>query len=148
MGAQLPVAAPVLITGAGVSGLGAAKLLTDLGVAHAVADDNAAGRTTLHEATGSPTLTAEEAAERLGEFGSVVTSPGWRPDTPLLVRAAEAGLEVIGDVELCFRLDRAGVFGAPRDWLVVTGTNGKTTTTGMLASITVSYTHLTLPTKA
>ena len=135
MGAQLPVAAPVLITGAGVSGLGAAKLLTDLGVAHAVADDNAAGRTTLHEATGSPTLTAEEAAERLGEFGSVVTSPGWRPDTPLLVRAAEAGLEVIGDVELCFRLDRAGVFGAPRDWLVVTGTNGKTTTTGMLASI-------------
>ncbi|MGO8227310.1 Mur ligase family protein, partial [Rhizobium ruizarguesonis] len=46
-----------------------------------------------------------------------------------------AGVEVIGDVELAYRLDRSGVFGAPRTWLVVTGTNGKTTTTGMLAQI-------------
>lgn len=38
-------------------------------------------------------------------------------------------------MELAYRLDRAGVFGAPRTWLVVTGTNGKTTTTGMLAQI-------------
>ena len=128
MATHIPVAEPVLVTGAGVSGLGAAKLLTQLGVAHAVADDNATGRTTLHETTGSPTLTTAEAAARLGEFATVVTSPGWRPDTPLLVAAAEAGLEVIGDVELCFRLDRAGIFGDPRDWLVVTGTNGKTTT--------------------
>ena len=125
MATHLPVAEPVLVTGAGVSGLGAAKLLTQLGVAHAVADDNATGRANLHETTGSPTLTTAEAAARLGEFASVVTSPGWRPDTPLLVAAAAAGLEVIGDVELCFRLDRAGIFGAPRDWLVVTGTTAR-----------------------
>ncbi len=135
MATHLPIAEPVLVTGAGVSGLGAAKLLTQLGVAHVVADDNATGRANLHETTGSSTLTTAEAAARLGEFASVVTSPGWRPDTPLLVAAETAGLEVIGDVELCFRLDRAGIFGAPRDWLVVTGTNGKTTTTGMLAAI-------------
>ena len=44
-------------------------------------------------------------------------------------------IEVIGDVELAWRLDRAGRFGSPRTWLAVTGTNGKTTTTGMLAEI-------------
>src|SRR5699024_4987650 len=59
----------------------------------------------------------------------------WRPDNPLLLDAASAGLEVIGDVELAYRLDRAGRFGAPRTWLVVTGTNGKTTTTAMLAAM-------------
>ncbi|MER6623464.1 UDP-N-acetylmuramoyl-L-alanine--D-glutamate ligase, partial [Streptomyces sp. NPDC000931] len=60
----------------------------------------------------------------------VVTSPGWRPDSPLLVRAAEAGVEVIGDVELAWRLKPAD-----QVWLAITGTNGKTTTVRMLESI-------------
>ena len=46
--------------------------------------------------------------------------------------AAAAGVPVWGDVELAWRLDRSGRFGPPRRWLVVTGTNGKTTTTSML----------------
>jgi UDP-N-acetylmuramoylalanine--D-glutamate ligase len=37
-----------------------------------------------------------------------------------------------GDVELAWRLEAAGHYGPPRGWLVVTGTNGKTTTTSML----------------
>lgn len=64
-----------------------------------------------------------------------MTSPGWRPDSVLLHSFQAAGVEVIGDVELAYRLDRAEVFGPPRIWLVVTGTNGKTTTTGMLTQI-------------
>ena len=63
----------------------------------------------------------------------VVTSAGIPPTNPLLAAALAAGIEVIGEVELAWRLDLAS--GAPRDWLVVTGTNGKTTTTGMLESI-------------
>ncbi|WP_165164278.1 UDP-N-acetylmuramoyl-L-alanine--D-glutamate ligase [Corynebacterium qintianiae] len=125
----------VLVAGAGVSGLGAAKLLRTLGVSFAVADDNPANRARAKEEAGAAAFSTAEAAERLAEFGIVVTSPGWRPDSPLLLAARETGIDVIGDVELCFRLDRAGVFGAPRIWLVVTGTNGKTTTTGMLAAI-------------
>ncbi len=62
----------------------------------------------------------------------VVTSPGWRPDQPLLVAAAAAGLPVWGEVELAWRM-RAEVGPAP--WLTVTGTNGKTTTVNMLASM-------------
>lgn len=37
-------------------------------------------------------------------------------------------------MELAWRIDHDGPT-APRPWLVVTGTNGKTTTTGMLESI-------------
>jgi UDP-N-acetylmuramoylalanine--D-glutamate ligase len=59
----------------------------------------------------------------------VVASPGWAPSSPLLVAARGAGVPVWSEVELAWRL-RAG---AP--WLAVTGTNGKTTTVQMLASI-------------
>lgn len=124
----------VLVAGAGVSGLGAAHLLSQAGTNFTVVDDNPDGRAAA-EARGFATCSSDEARERFADTGLVVTSPGWRPDTPLLVDANAAGIEVIGDVELCFRLDRAGVFGQPRTWLVVTGTNGKTTTTGMLADM-------------
>lgn len=61
----------------------------------------------------------------------VCTSQGWRPDQPLLVDAQAKGVPVIGEVELAWRV--RGTNAAP--WLVVTGTNGKTTATSMLASM-------------
>jgi UDP-N-acetylmuramoylalanine--D-glutamate ligase len=87
--------------------------------------------------TAAAELRARGAELRLGDFGAaidadlVVTSPGWRPDHPLLAAALRDGIEVIGEPELAWRLRPAG---AP-DWLGVTGTNGKTTTVGMLAAI-------------
>ena len=44
----------------------------------------------------------------------VVTSPGWRPDHPLLAAARAAGVEVIGEVELAWRLGRRPAAGRPR----------------------------------
>lgn len=124
----------VIVAGAGVSGTGMTTLFQHLGVPVIVADDNASGRARA-EALGAEVLTTAAARERFNDVGAVVTSPGWRPESPLLVDAAFSSLPVIGDVEACFRLDRAGCFGEPREWLVVTGTNGKTTTTGMLAAM-------------
>ncbi len=86
-------------------------------------------------ATDFQIATTAEAQMQLRSGDLVVTSPGWRPDTPFLVAAAQAGCEVIGDVELVWRLDQSGQFGAPRTWCVVTGTNGKTTATGMLEAM-------------
>lgn len=117
-----------LVAGAGVSGRGLVRLLTGLGVDLIVADDHT-------RLDGVRTVSVAEARELLDDIELVVTSPGWRPDSPLLLDAAARGLEVIGDVELAYRLDRAGTFGPPRTWLVVTGTNGKTTTTAMLAAM-------------
>ncbi len=68
----------------------------------------------------------------------MVTSPGFPPTAPVLAAAAAAGVPIWGDVELAWRLDQAGWFGTPRRWLVVTGTNGKTTTTSMLHAMLVA----------
>lgn len=147
----------VLVAGAGVSGAGCAEALVDLGVDVIIADNNLAAATQLADELAGrhtqadnadarensiPRVTAVAASEvdfaPNSEFSAldlVVTSPGWPPHSPLLVAAQNAGLEVIGDVELGYRLDRSEVYGPKRDWLVITGTNGKTTTTGMLASI-------------
>ena len=88
-------------------------------------------------------LEALGVAVRLGDGASlpegtelVVTSPGWAPDSPLFAAAEAAGVPVWGDVELAWRLRKPlpGT-GEPAPWLAVTGTNGKTTTVQMLASI-------------
>ena len=126
MSVPAPFDRGVIVAGAGVSGTGIAALFRSLGVPVVIADDRA---------TGEGIITTDEARSHFSSVGAVVTSPGWRPDSPLLVDASFASLPVLGDVEACYRLDRAGVFGEPRDWLVVTGTNGKTTTTGMLAAM-------------
>lgn len=125
----------ILVTGAGISGVGIARLLADLNVDVLIADANETARDRAMEVADVAGIYPDQALAELSRFSCVVTSPGWRPDTPLLRAAQAAGLEVLGDVELCYRLDRASVFGPPRTWMVVTGTNGKTTTTSMLASI-------------
>lgn len=118
----------VLVTGAGVSGTGTHALLASLGAEAVLVDD----RSTL---PGVITTSAASELLRQGSVSLLVTSPGWRPDSEIFTHAEEAGVEVIGDVELAYRLDGVEVFGPRRTWLVVTGTNGKTTTTAMLADI-------------
>jgi len=125
--------ARVLVAGLGISGSAAARALLDRG-ADVIAVDAGAGDR-LDRIAGE--LRAAGAEVRLGDVTTavdadlVVTSPGWRPDQPMLAEAARRGVEVIGEPELAWRLRPPGA----ADWLGVTGTNGKTTTVGMLASI-------------
>ncbi|MFD7690903.1 UDP-N-acetylmuramoyl-L-alanine--D-glutamate ligase [Streptomyces sp. NPDC059781] len=124
----------VTVAGLGVSGVPAAKVLHGLGAEVTVVND------------GDDPRAREQAAElealgvtvRLGDGATlpegtelIVTAPGWKPDKPLFAAADAAGVPVWGDVELAWRLRKPGA--AP--WLAVTGTNGKTTTVQMLASI-------------
>jgi UDP-N-acetylmuramoylalanine--D-glutamate ligase len=122
----------VLVIGAGVAGLAAIRLLAAAGVRVLVAADRPVAGSLPDGATfvGDPSTLPDD-------VGLLVTSPGVRPDAALPMSAAGAGVEVIGEAELAWRVDRARVAaGAPaRPWLVVTGTNGKTTTTGMLEAI-------------
>jgi UDP-N-acetylmuramoylalanine--D-glutamate ligase len=131
----------VCVAGLGVTGPPAARSLAARGALVTVLDsaddqvrrDRAAGLRRLGitvllgaqaDAAGVPTGT------RL-----VVTSPGWREDAPLLAAARAAGIPVIGDVELAWRLRPLSADGTPQAWLGVTGTNGKTTTVKMLAAM-------------
>ncbi|WP_024288712.1 UDP-N-acetylmuramoyl-L-alanine--D-glutamate ligase [Cellulomonas sp. KRMCY2] len=79
---------------------------------------------------------ADAAQVDLGAVDLVVASPGWPPSAPVLAEAARRGIPVWSEVELAWRLrvDRSAG-GGPAPWLVLTGTNGKTTTVGMLAAI-------------
>lgn len=123
--------APVLVAGGGVTGKAVLAALTRFGVVPTLCDDDPATLRGYADA-GVATAPASVAAEQVSRYALVVTSPGFSPTTPLLVAAAAAGVPVWGDVELAWRLDAAGHYGPPRRWLVVTGTNGKTTTTSML----------------
>ncbi len=124
----------VTVAGLGVSGLSAARALAGLGARVTVVDGGDGDR----QRETAAQLAAEEIAVRLGDGATlpegtdlVVTSPGWKPESPLFAAAQAAGVPVWGDVELAWRL--RGPDSA--DWLAVTGTNGKTTTVRMLASI-------------
>jgi UDP-N-acetylmuramoylalanine--D-glutamate ligase len=121
--------ATVLVCGAGVAGASAIRALLGRGDRVLVSDR----REHAELATALP-----DAAELVGTPAQVpagvelvVTSPGWRPDHPLLRDAIARGIEVIGEIEFAWRL--RGPDAAP--WLGVTGTNGKTTTARMLESI-------------
>ncbi|ASO19446.1 UDP-N-acetylmuramoylalanine--D-glutamate ligase [Actinoalloteichus hoggarensis] len=121
----------VLVAGAGVSGVSAARALLAQGATVSVVD----GSPARIESMNLPAVTGLVGVDVVPPgIDLVVTSPGWRPTAPLLVAAADAGVEVIGEVELAWRLDQARPDG-PADWLVVTGTNGKTTTVSMVESI-------------
>jgi UDP-N-acetylmuramoylalanine--D-glutamate ligase len=117
----------VLVVGAGVTGKSVAAALLDLGaqVTVTVTGDR------VEEMPGVTTVAGLTAPPEHTDL--VVTSPGLPPTTPLLVAAAAEGVEVIGDVELAWRL--SATLPNPPAWLAVTGTDGKTTTVGMLESI-------------
>ncbi|RIK12770.1 MAG: UDP-N-acetylmuramoyl-L-alanine--D-glutamate ligase, partial [Acidobacteria bacterium] len=132
-----------LVTGLGVSGFAAADALIQHGATVTVLDR---GNCTERQDTQAGILGILGADVRLGPehvegwpadagdhgYDVVVTSPGWRPDHPVLAAAAEHGIPVWSEVELAWRL-RPRVGAAP--WLAVTGTNGKTTTVQLLETI-------------
>ncbi|NNG18576.1 UDP-N-acetylmuramoyl-L-alanine--D-glutamate ligase [Naumannella sp. ID2617S] len=131
----------VLVVGLGRSGMAAADGLLECDARVVVVDDADTGanrekaqilRTLGAEVRLGPGSTAElPAGTEL-----VITSPGLRPATPILAAAAAAGVPIWSEVELAWQLSAAPLPAPERTpWLGVTGTNGKTTTVQMLASM-------------
>ena len=129
-----------VVAGFGVTGFAAADSLTHLGAQVVALGD----KETPEMAERAELLGILGADVRLGagstaalphdldDLDVLVTSPGFRPDAPLLAAARARGVPVWGEVELAWRL-RDPDHAAP--WLAVTGTNGKTTTVQMLDAI-------------
>jgi UDP-N-acetylmuramoylalanine--D-glutamate ligase len=119
-----------VVAGLGVTGAAVAAVLLERGADVTVVSDRDGEPDRLVAAR----LRERGAQVRLGDSVTpvpadlVVASPGFRPDQPLVAAATRAGVDVIGEPELAWRLRTPG--SAP--WLGVTGTNGKTTTVGML----------------
>ncbi|WP_233525942.1 UDP-N-acetylmuramoyl-L-alanine--D-glutamate ligase [Actinomadura spongiicola] len=131
----------VCVAGLGVSGRAAARVLAGHGARVTAVD----ARDGADQHALAAELEALGVTVRLGDGETlpggtdlVVTSPGWRPDVPLLAAAAAAGIEIIGEVELAWRL-RPAEGAAP--WLAITGTDGKTTVVRMLACMLTAAGH-------
>ncbi|WP_167953129.1 UDP-N-acetylmuramoyl-L-alanine--D-glutamate ligase [Brevibacterium marinum] len=131
----------ILVTGLGVTGFPAAVHLGERGADVIVVDGDdqadVSEKAQILEVFDVDIRRGPEHVETLPEesLDLVVTSPGWRPDHPLLLAAMQAGVPVIGEVELAWRI--RGTNDA--QWLTITGTNGKTTTTTMLESMLLAH---------
>ncbi|MGH3661942.1 MAG: UDP-N-acetylmuramoyl-L-alanine--D-glutamate ligase [Micromonosporaceae bacterium] len=126
----------VLVGGAGIAGRACARALLALGAEVVVIDRADSERLADLAAHGASTVVGEAPdPELLSQMDLVVVSPGYPPHHPLPAAALRAGIETYSEPELAWRLRKPGPDGTPPPWLAITGTNGKTTATTMLAAI-------------
>ena len=119
---------PFLVIGLARSGAAVARLLAERGE-RVIGCDSGMPR----EAEGLAQAGVEvslkvDGTDLLEEAKTVVKSPGVPQEAPAVEAARERGLAVIGELELAWRL-------IPNPFIAVTGTNGKTTTTELLAHL-------------
>ena len=131
----------VLVVGLGKSGIASALFLADRGARVAVSDTKSAEE--LHHEI--PLLLDHGIVVEAGYHGErtfkeqelIVISPGVPADVPQLLQARQAGIPVIGEVELAARFLKGQI-------VAITGSNGKTTTTTLAGEIIAASGNKTL----
>jgi UDP-N-acetylmuramoylalanine--D-glutamate ligase len=120
------------VIGLGRSGIAAARVLARQGWQVTLSDQGAAER----HLTDATALEAEGITVKLNYrfvpepgLGCLVVSPGVPWDATALEAARSLGIETMGEMELAWR----SLSHLP--WVGITGTNGKTTTTALVAAI-------------
>jgi len=125
----------ILVIGMARSGLAVVKLLAGMGASKITIADKKEAAELNEELTGLSRYDNVEAVtggtppELVDPFLSlVVKSPGVPPHLVVLSRARELGIPVLSEIEVAYAFARAPMVG-------VTGTNGKTTTTALIAAM-------------
>jgi UDP-N-acetylmuramoylalanine--D-glutamate ligase len=121
----------VTVVGLGRSGAQAAKLLLEKDAKVLVSDVKK--KSELSRVAGRLEKLGAEMeygghTERILDGEIIVVSPGVVPEMPILVKARDAGIPVISEVELAYSFLECSIVG-------VTGTNGKTTTAALISHI-------------
>ncbi|MEA2472355.1 MAG: UDP-N-acetylmuramoylalanine--D-glutamate ligase [Thermoleophilaceae bacterium] len=114
---------PYLVVGLARSGAAAMRLLAEHGEAIGVDSGEPPGARELPNAH-----LGADGVELLESVRTVVKSPGVPREAPVIAEALRRGIEVTGELEIAWRL-------LPNDFVAITGTNGKTTTTELLGAI-------------
>ncbi len=130
----------VVVLGLSMTGFAVADTLAELGADVLVtAEDAEPDYRRLVPVLGAELLIGPPDVEAVASHGPelVVASPGFPPDHPLIRWARTHAIPVWGDLELAWRVrDKIpGPDGRPAPWMLVTGTNGKTTTTRLAAAM-------------
>ena len=121
------------VVGLGKNGLPAAYALRAMGAAVVAWDDSEQARAAATE------LDVRDPREAGGSFDAVVLSPGIphirpRPH-PIAAWARGAGIAILSDADLLFQAVRRA--GSKARFVGITGTNGKSTTTALLAHVLI-----------
>ncbi|HLB31348.1 MAG TPA: UDP-N-acetylmuramoyl-L-alanine--D-glutamate ligase [Gammaproteobacteria bacterium] len=122
---------PVVIAGLGLTGLSCARYLASRGETFAVTDtrtDPPMAAALRQELPDVPLILGGFDPGLLLDARRIIISPGVAPDEPAIQAAREAGVEVIGDVELFCQMER-------RPIIAITGTNGKSTVTSLVGEM-------------
>jgi UDP-N-acetylmuramoylalanine--D-glutamate ligase len=124
----------VAVFGLGGSGLASCHALRE-GGAEVIAGDDSADN--LAKAAQSGFITADLRGVSWANFAALILTPGAPLTHPSphwsVLMARQAGVEVIGDIELFCRERRRHAPDAP--FVAITGTNGKSTTTALIAHL-------------
>ncbi|MCC8938447.1 UDP-N-acetylmuramoyl-L-alanine--D-glutamate ligase [Bradyrhizobium sp. Arg68] len=124
----------VAVFGLGGSGLASCHALKAGGVEVIAADDNTDN---VAKAAQAGFTTADLRTVSWANFAALILTPGAPLTHPAphwsVTKAREAGVEVIGDIELFCRERRRYAPNAP--FVAITGTNGKSTTTALIAHL-------------
>lgn len=127
----------VLVLGAGISGINAGKLLTEVGRPVILYDGNKEkNEAELREQMGNPSdltiVLGELTDEVLAQAGLCVISPGIPTDADFVMQVRTAGIPVWSEIELAYHYAKGRL-------IAITGTNGKTTTTALTGKICADY---------
>ncbi|HEY1597252.1 MAG TPA: UDP-N-acetylmuramoyl-L-alanine--D-glutamate ligase [Thermoleophilaceae bacterium] len=118
---------PYLVVGLARSGAAAARVLHERGFEVSGCDAGAPPEAE-HGLEGIDIRLHSDGLDLVPRAATVVKSPGVPQQAPVIAAAREQGLEVIGEVELAWRM-------IPNEFIAVTGTNGKTTTVELLGAM-------------
>lgn len=126
----------VAVIGLGKSGVAATRLLAreGVGVYASDASDHPYGGDALASLSGLPGVTVDVGRHDLAKIRAavaVIVSPGVPPEAPPLAAAREARIPVVSEIDLGFR----ALARSRTRCIAVTGTNGKTTTTALVAHV-------------
>ena len=113
----------VLVVGLGKSGIAAVQAMLKLGAEVSIQDSKTRNKSGNGFAYYLGTVPAD-----MSEFDMMILSPGVNPELPFVREAEEEGVEIIGELEIAYRIGRGHFIG-------ITGTNGKTTTTTLTGEI-------------
>ncbi|CAB4672812.1 unannotated protein [freshwater metagenome] len=115
----------VLILGAGVTGIAVAQALSKRGAHIAIVEENKESNFDFPR--------VEIDSIDISDWDSIVVSPGWKESHPIIQAAQLGGITILNEIDIAWEIHLE--MAPSQKWVAITGTNGKTTTVEMAASM-------------
>lgn len=116
----------VVVFGAGVTGAPTIEFLQSKDAKTILVDEKITG----------PGIFNDFSKVALAQVDFAVVSPGWKVDNPLILQLKKAGISIISEIDLAWRVKQE--IKPHQKWLALTGTNGKTTAVQMAEAMLVA----------